>query len=210
MEKMIPKIETEGYTVVEEFISAERCLELIDELPQIETSGTRTLLRHELFRGLVEEARNHAVISAVISNLVAIQCILFRKTQAHNWSLRLHRDAIIPVSGTGVWPSAGLKEGMSCVRPPASFLDRCLALRVSLDGAPEGDIEVIPGSHRMSGDFSNENRTAITVPRGGALLFHPRLAHASSKLEQVTYRRVLHYLFAPSTPPDSYQWYYAV
>jgi hypothetical protein len=59
-------------------------------------------------------------------------------------------------------------------------------------------------------DTQKHNRslaTPITVPKGGALLMRPTLAHASSKLEAVHQRRVLHFVFAPKIIPQGYASY---
>ena len=205
---MSQEFEREGFTVVERVVSHSECELLIDALPQIETSGSRTLLALEPFRRLAERMRE-GVLSPHLNDLVAVECILFRKSSEHNWAVRLHRDAVLPIRGSGSWPTSGTKEGMECARPPRQFMDQCIAVRVHLDGAPIEDISVVPGSHLDTQKHDRALARPVTVPKGGALLMRPTLAHASSKLEAVEQRRVLHFVFAPNTIPQGYSWYEA-
>ena len=198
--------ESAGYAVVERVVSEEECDRLISSLPAIESSGARTLLSREAFRGLARKLRQD-LFPDYLGDLVAVECILFRKSQDHNWAVRLHRDAVLPIGGEGDWQPSGTKEGMECARPPRDFMDRCIALRVHLDGAPVEDISVVPGSHRDSEKHERRSATPIAVGRGGVLIMRPTVAHASSKLEAAQQRRVLHYVFAPQEVPRQYHWY---
>ena len=198
--------EREGFTVVERVVSDSECEVLIDSLPQIDSSGSRALLALTPFRRLAESMRN-GMLSQHLNGLVAVECILFRKSSEHNWAVRLHRDAVLPVQGSGAWPSSGTKEGMECARPPRDFMDRCVAVRVHLDGAPIEDISVVAGSHLDTQKHDRALAKPVTVPKGGALLMRPTLAHASSKLEAVQQRRVLHFVYAPEPIPQGYAWY---
>ncbi len=184
-------------------------------MPAIETSGSRTLLAQNDFRLLAEELRASAQLADSLADLVAIGCTLFRKSKSHNWGVQLHRDEVIPVQGDGPWESAGEKEGLQTAKPPHKFLNQCVAVRLQLDGAPHEDISVIPGSHRFDvcQSITELNRDAaipIAVPRGGALIMRPLLAHGSSRLGHSDQRRVLHFVFAPPTLPDNYRWYDSV
>lgn len=199
-----------GYAVVEQVVADEVCLALIAALPPIESSGSRVLLSLVTFRELAEQLRASSKLSRFVSDLVAIQCILFRKSTDHNWAVRLHRDAVLPIKGHGPWQSAGLKEGMECAKPPREFMDRCVAIRVHLDGATAEDVSVVPGSHLDAQKHDRAKARSVAVGRGGALIMRPTLAHASSKLRDVQQRRVLHYVFAPKRVPDGYGWYDAV
>lgn len=199
-----------GYQVVDEVLAPGACSQLIDALPEVRGSGSRTLLAQDAFRALAALMRQTPELTGLLSDLVAIQCTLFQKTAGHNWSVRLHRDAVVAVDGDGPWPEAGVKEGLRCARPPRALLDACVAVRLHLDGAPEGDLCVVPGSHASDEPAPREDATPVTVPRGGALVLRPTLLHASLKLQDATHRRVLHYLFAPPSPPPPYRWYWDV
>ena len=199
-----------GYTVVEGILSPGQCDELVSALPPIDTSGSRRLLAERTFQNLAAEIRNFPALQSILADLVAVQCTLFRKTRSHNWAVRLHRDTVVPIRGSGSWKSAGVKEQMSTAKPPREFLDECVVVRVHLDGAPDEDISVVPGSHKGSETRNRSDAVPIPVPRGGGLVLRPTLAHASSKLRHSENRRVLHYLFASPDAPSGYRWYYAV
>lgn len=212
---LLSQFENDGYAVVEGIVDSIRCDQLIDVLPAIKNSGSRTLLAQTDFRLLAEELRTSASLACLLSSLVAIGCTLFRKSKNHNWGVQLHRDEVIPVQGNGPWESAGEKEGLQTAKPPHAFLNQCVAVRLQLDGAPHEDISVIPSSHQLDASQSNhelhrEAAVPVAVPRAGALIMRPLLVHGSSRLSHSEQRRVLHYVFAPSTLPDNYCWYDAV
>ncbi|MGE3802527.1 MAG: phytanoyl-CoA dioxygenase family protein [Candidatus Kapaibacterium sp.] len=200
---------SDGYVVVEGILEAEQCGELIAALPPINSAGSRVLLFSSTFRDLARSLRNHSVLSEFIGDLVAVECILFRKSSAHNWGVPLHRDMVLPVKGIGSWESAGVKEGLDSVKPPREFLDRCVALRLQLDGAPVEDVSVVPGSHLDFLEGDRERAIAIPIEKGSALLMRPTLLHASTKLSYQGERRVLHFVFAPKVLPDGYSWHTA-
>lgn len=204
------EFERDGYTVVEHVITDQQCADLSSALPNIEGSGTRVLLTFTPFQTLASELRTHPELSPYVGDLVAIQCILFRKSSDHNWSVSLHRDMVLPIQGTGPWKSAGVKEGLDCVMPSRAFLDRCLVIRLHLDGAPVEDVSVVPGSHANDLEHARTDATAIPVAKGGALVMRPTLLHASSKLPYQGHRRVLHYVFAPRNLPVGYTWHQVV
>ena len=201
-----------GYEVIENVIPPDWRETLIAELPKISNAGSRKLLDYQIFRDTVSYIRNHPQLSQPLSELVAVQCTFFRKTKSHNWSINLHRDVVIPVVGEGEWHNAGYKEGIHFVRPPRHFLDRCLAVRISLDYAYEGDLYVIPNSHSEQNEKigTKENATLIKVFRHGALVMRPTILHGSSKLKNIESRRIVHYLFAPAKLPSTYFWYHKI
>jgi len=201
--------ERSGFKVVEQVISDAQCDELVAALPPIESSGSRVLLSLPAFRDLVPTLQAHTELAALLSDLVAIECIHFRKSSEHNWAVTLHRDSVLPVSGEGEWQPAGTKEGMECAKPPREFMDRCIAVRLHLDGAPVEDISVVPGSHLDAQRYQRGQAVPVAVAKCGALLLRPTLAHASSKLQGLGQRRVLHYVFAPRELPFRYGWHAA-
>ena len=203
------RLEKDGYTVVADVVSSSACTELVDALTDSGGVGSRTLLQRPRFRRLAASLRNHDDLESMLAAKVAVQCTLFHKTSAKNWGIRLHRDRVVPARGGGRWRSSGMKEQMAFVRPPPVFMRRLLAVRVSLDDAAEGDLEVLAGSHRDDRPLHRADAVPIPVPRGGALVMSPLLAHCSSRLRLRPARRVLHFLFAPSALPYSYQWYHS-
>ena len=200
----------QGVAVVPGVIDSDTCVDLLSTVREVSGAGSRTLLDSASIRDVARRLRNDEGLGDLLGGLVAVQCTAFVKTAERNWAVRLHRDRVIPVHGQGCWASAGLKEGMHCVRPPLQFLQRFVAVRLSLDGAPEGDLQVVPGSHADSRMPVRSEAQPVPVPQGGVLLMKPLLAHASTKLREVASRHVLHYLFAPLRLPSDYRWYYAV
>ena len=198
-----------GFEVVDNVIDEEQCNQLIEALPDINASGTRTLLDIPIFVAVVERCRSHYRLTQLIGRMAAVQCTYFRKSQENNWAIRLHRDRVVPLRGKGPWKGSGVKEGMNFVEPPNSFLSQCLAVRINLDSAMEGDLSVVPDTHDGGTELKKNSAISVPVPKGGALVMRPTLGHASSKLANAPYRRVLHYLFAPTQLPDSYGWYHA-
>jgi len=200
------EIEQQGFSVVEPLIDLDQSKSLISALPDISNSGSRTLLSIDRFRDLALQLRT-CHLAFLLSDLVAIQCIYFKKTAEQNWGVRMHRDRVLPVSGTGPWPDSGTKEGMQCAKPPREFLDRCIVVRVHLDGSATEDLRVVPGSHKDSNPPDFCISVSVPVSRGGALIMRPTLLHASSKLVCSKPRRVLHYVYAPTEIPENYRWY---
>ena len=196
--------------MIDDVLSQKRCDEVAEQLPVIGSSGSRVLLNIDCFRELAEELRSGEKMRDILETLVAVQCTYFRKTEEHNWSIRLHRDRVVPVKGSGPWDSSGEKEGMSCARPPREFQDQCVAVRLSLDDALEGDFLVVLGSHQSDNKPTREDAISVPVRKGGALVMRPSLLHGSTKLKAIPSRRVLHVLYAPVQLPGSYQWYHAV
>ncbi|MEO0975229.1 MAG: hypothetical protein AAFX85_19235, partial [Pseudomonadota bacterium] len=127
-------------------LDADQITQLCASLPAVEGSGSRTLLTIAQVRETAVGLRTLRPLATVLQQLVAVQAILFRKTRQHNWSVRPHRDAILPMQGRGSWPGAGRKEGRDSVHVPREFMDRCVVVRVHLDGTDHEDVSVVPGS----------------------------------------------------------------
>jgi Phytanoyl-CoA dioxygenase (PhyH) len=203
-------LERDGYFVLSNVLSPVECELVTSRLPSIASAGTRNLLDYEDFRLLASHLRNTTSLNGLLSRYVTVQCILFVKTLEHNWWVGLHRDEVMPMSGQGNWQDAGMKEGLPYVRVPSAVLGSMVAVRLHLDGAPEGDLSVVPGSHTNDDEPNRAVAFSIPVPNGGALVMRPRLLHASSKLRSSSSRRVLHFVFAPaSCLPQPYQWCHA-
>jgi hypothetical protein len=69
-----PDFEQQGFVVVEDVISDAACEQLVRSLPQIATSGSRTLLALLPFRMLVQRLREDALFQ-YLDGLVAVECI---------------------------------------------------------------------------------------------------------------------------------------
>ncbi|MEL7298473.1 MAG: hypothetical protein AAGJ86_12495, partial [Pseudomonadota bacterium] len=176
-------------------------------LPASDGAGTRRMLDQPLIRQTAATLREQPQLTPLIAEMVAVQCIYFHKDQTKNWSVRLHRDSAFPMTGDGPWPSAGTKEDQTYQRVPHEFAQQLIAVRLHLDGAPEGDLTVLAGSHLESTLIRSTAKHRCDVQRGAALVLTPALLHGSAKLETSPSRRVLHFVFAPMRLPYSYHWY---
>jgi ectoine hydroxylase-related dioxygenase (phytanoyl-CoA dioxygenase family) len=180
----------------------------------------RNLLSIPSIRHLATSKRVREVVEAVLgSNCFAVKGIFFNKTQTANWKVVWHQDLTISVrerrdaDGFGSWT---IKDGVLHVQPPADVMSSMLAIRLHLDesGPDNGPLRVIAGSHkqgRLSAAqiASLRKETAVTccVPKGGALLMHPLLLHASSACAVPKPRRVIHLEFAATELPQSLEWH---
>lgn len=143
----------------------------------------------------------------------------FNKTATSDWLVAFHQDRSIPVM-----PSAAAqqqsgwsqKEGMTFVHGPDILLKQLIAVRLHLDDSTleNGPLRVIPRSHQygtLTPESAKEIRDscqeeALLVEKGGAIAMRPLILHASSKSQVEKPRRVLHFLFAPSTLPNGLEW----
>ena len=211
-----------GFAIVPQLLSGSECDALVDRVAggASASGGTRNLLQQDWCSALARRLRQHAQLAALLMpDLVAVQCTYFEKSSARNWLVPVHQDLSIPVAkrvdqpGLDAWSE---KERALFVQPPAELLQQFIAVRVHLDActADDGPLRVIPGSHAW-GKLDAQAATAArqthpekvcTVDRGGAMLMRPLLLHASSKSTGTSQRRVLHFLFGPSTLPLRLEW----
>jgi hypothetical protein len=195
-----------------------------DGLLDADDAGSRNLLADAWCSSLVAPLRSSLQEAGVLPNdAVAVQCILFRKTQACNWKVPYHQDLSIPVAARvkhAALSGWSVKQDGEYVHCPTALLDRMLAVRLHLDpcGVDQGALRVVPGSHRL-GRLAPERIAAMdkrrdeiicTADAGDLLLMRPLLLHASSKAAKPDGRRVLHFLFAPPAPDFGLHWRIAV
>jgi Phytanoyl-CoA dioxygenase (PhyH) len=187
-------------------------------------AGSRRLLDEAWCAHLAGALRGDARIRSLLPrNAVAVQCTLFNKSPTKNWLVAFHQDLSIPVGSRVNSPECSgwsEKEGHLYVQPPVSVLERLVAVRVHIDDCPaeSGALRVVPHSH-MEGRVDpsqadalrqHHGETVIPVAQGGVLLMRPLLLHASSKATSLAPRRVLHFVFGPSTLPLGLEWRWAV
>lgn len=212
---IVETFDQDGYAIVSglaadrEVTAVARALERL----HIPGAGTRNLLRLSWCRALAQRLKvrlTHA--SALHSSFMALQCTLFDKTPECNWLVAFHQDLSIPVWPGIVDPSRGLsseKEGEKFVQASSEILETLVAVRIHIDdcGAESGPLRVVPGSHH-SGRLDDSARhklrvglgeTQCVVRKGDAVLMRPLILHASSKATTPSRRRVLHYLFGPTS-----------
>jgi ectoine hydroxylase-related dioxygenase (phytanoyl-CoA dioxygenase family) len=149
--------------------------------------------------------------------------VYFEKSSSNNWLVSIHQDLSIPVQArvdAAACSGWSKKDGVLFVQPPAAVLENIVAVRLHLDDSTptNGPLRVVPGSHR-SGRLTSQQAAELRgrsgvvdclVPKGGVLLMRPLLLHASSKAEELTPRRVLHFVFASPLLPLGLAWHSCV
>ena len=177
-----------------------------------EVQAVRALGKSRAIREIVEEVLGPGAR--------AVRGLLFDKTASANWKVAWHQDLLITVcerremAGYGPW---SVKAGVPHVQPPAKVLEKMLTLRLHLDdcGEDNGPLRVLAGSHRagiLTGEQidawreNNDSNTCL-VPRGGVLVMHPLLLHASSAAKKPGHRRVVHLEFASDQLDGGLQWH---
>lgn len=183
-------------------------------------AGSRTLLELPWCMSLALRIQSDPRLSSVWpTGTRAVLCTYFEKSPARNWLVALHQDLSIPVAertealGYSGWSK---KDGRLFVQPPLQVLEQSVAARVHLDACDEetGALKVVPRSHRLGRLRPQEALAArdehgersVPVSRGGLMLIHPLLLHASSKVIGNARRGVLHFLFGPLSLPGGVQW----
>lgn len=221
---LCPRLESEGYALVEAALTAQQCAALCASLSDIVqaagSGGERHLLRRAQIADLCREPALSGIVRDVLGDdAFAYKATLFDKTPEANWKVAWHQDLSIPVYGDGRpdgWKAWSVKAGVLHTQPPAELLARVLAVRVHLDpcGEHEGALRVMPGSHR-SGRLgaagierwkAGGTATPCPMQAGGLMLMRPLLLHASSTSAQPTHRRVLHFEFAAEDLPAGLDW----
>jgi ectoine hydroxylase-related dioxygenase (phytanoyl-CoA dioxygenase family) len=168
-------------------------------------AGNRTLLSQPWCRALAARIKSR---TPQLSLLRAVQCTMFEKSAASNWLVAPHQDLSLPINADS---SAGrtTSDGVRIARANAQTLAMCIALRLHLDDCDRNDgaLRMISGSHRngiITQDEISESVRAKDVDlqianSGDAWMMSPLLIHASSKTTGNSRRRVLHFLFVPSS-----------
>lgn len=209
-----------GFAVIENCYSQSECDRIISQIDGITGAGSRCLLDNDWCQEIAVSLKSR-IVSAVpeIASLVAVQCTFFNKSSSSNWFVAFHQDRSIPVGSavsTDKWTGWSRKEGMTFVHGPDELLAQMVALRLHIDDctADNGPLRVIADSHR-SGTLSPQDidvlrdssfEHQLTVNMGGVVAMRPLLLHASSKSRTIASRRVLHFLFGPTTLPEGLQW----
>lgn len=225
-------IERDGFVVVPQVLGDEAVSALVAAFEGIsEGHGVRRRENVYAVRNLLEALPAVAALAeapairALVTPILGDGCfpvrgILFDKTADANWNVVWHQDLSIAVAekreaaGFGPWSE---KAGVVHVQPPASVLERMLAVRLHLDDcdAENGPVQVLPGTHR-EGRLKNEQiqrsrqeieSVVCVVPSGGVLLMRPLLLHASSASQAPRHRRVIHLEYAADALPGGLQWH---
>jgi len=186
-----------------------------------DTYALRNILRAvpEVQATAIDEQLMTPVRSVLGQEARPVKAILFDKTAAVNWNLRMHQDNVISVQekievpGFTGW---SVKVGIPHVWPPAEILEQMLAARIHIDDCPleNGALNVIPGSHaegRLSSQQVTEwkktgTKVVCAASRGDVLFMRPLLLHSSAKSTKPSHRRVLHIEYAGCDLPGGLRW----
>ena len=214
-------LDADGYLVLPPFLAADECERLAAVAAGFgrNRAGSRRLLGHAAISETAARIRALPQLAGLLpDDAVAVQCTLFAKTKASNWSVTPHQDLGIPVDAHIDSPECtgwSRKESTLFVQPPTCVLKTLLAVRLQLDDHAEetGPLEVVPGSHLLGRlksteivKLASDRKVACTPRRGGAVAFRPLTIHASSKSKSPMPRRVLHFLFGPRQLPLGLRW----
>lgn len=203
----------DGYTIVPQVVTAEEIRRLLSDLEQStlrSRAGVRHLLSNPAVAEFATDRRMLGIAQSVLgSDAFPFKATLFDKSPDANWLITWHQDTALPLrekQETPGWGPWSTKEGIIYAHAPASALEKVVALRLHLDNSDEGNgpLRVIPGSHRQGvlSDQQVENivgkreRVTCLIKRGGVIVMHPLLIHASSKSQSDKPRRVLHIEYA--------------
>jgi ectoine hydroxylase-related dioxygenase (phytanoyl-CoA dioxygenase family) len=203
------QVAVDGFRTIRTHLDPDVLTGLRDSLFVNSRAGERCLLDHPLVRETAMELKAELIASGDLEpEAVAIQAIAFDKSTAANWKVAWHQDLMFPFARQIT--SAGfelpcIKEGVHYARPPATVLDRLLAVRLHLDDCDEsnGPLRVSPRTHLQgilkTSDIpemlaANGEFTCL-ANQGEALLMRPLLLHASSQATKPQHRRVLHLVY---------------
>ena len=211
-----------GYAIAPGLIGAEMVERARAACPPVGRAGMRNLLaRMPEAREIAESAPVRGVAAEALgAEAQLVLAILFDKAPGANWALGFHQDTVIAVAqridtpGFGPW---SIKDGAHHVRPPATFLQQMLTIRVHLDAADaaSGALAVIPGTHSAGLLDSAAIRHSVEaggavscdVEAGDAVLMRPLLLHGSPRAtREGGRRRVVHLEFAARPLPGPLRW----
>lgn len=213
------QLESDGFAIFPVCLDGDTVKRFRREFGRTE-APQRNLLSLPSIRALVTSKSVREIVEAALGpRCFAVRGLFFNKTPNENWKVVWHQDLTIAVSERreavefGPWTTKG---GVPHVQAPAEILRDILAIRLHLDesGPDNGPLRVLPGSHvagRLSAErissWDKKDSVICTVPKGGALVMHPLLLHASSACSVLTPRRVIHIEFAAGELPHGLDWH---
>jgi ectoine hydroxylase-related dioxygenase (phytanoyl-CoA dioxygenase family) len=207
-------LEERGYAITPGVLKSEEIEALLRCLAGLEShhnrAGIRHLLRQPSVAQLATDLRLLGIAQSVLGlDAFPFRATLFDKSPDANWLITWHQDTALPlcarheIAGWGPW---SVKEGVTYAHAPASALEKVVALRLHLDNSTSenGPLRVLPGTHRSGVLSDQEVETTVgkvkpiscLVAKGGVIVMHPLIIHASSKSVSTIPRRVLHVEYA--------------
>ncbi|HVZ15577.1 MAG TPA: phytanoyl-CoA dioxygenase family protein [Terriglobales bacterium] len=179
-------------------------------------AGIRHVLSHPAVASFAGDLRLMDLAREILGpDASPFRATLFDKSPDANWLVAWHQDTALPLAkkrDIPGWTAWSCKDGVHYAHAPASALQQVVAIRVHLDDSTleNGPLRVLPGTHQR-GVLADDEVHALaseiepvtcTVDRGGLVLMHPLLIHASSKCTSSQSRRVLHIEYASSRTLD--------
>ena len=185
-------------------------VELAEAPLQRTRAGARHILGCPAVARLAQDSRLIDLASEWLdAAAVPFKATLFDKSADANWLVAWHQDTALPISeyresaGWGPWSE---KAGVTYAHAPAKALERIVALRIHIDDstADNGPLRVLPGTHSLGVLSEAQIRklalqmrpVSCTVAAGGVVIMRPLIIHASSKLNSLAPRRVIHLEYA--------------
>ncbi|MCC3861653.1 phytanoyl-CoA dioxygenase family protein [Pseudemcibacter aquimaris] len=218
-------IETDGYEIIEDFLSKNNINKLITEIEEKNLAPIKGGFRNaeKVFPLIKGIASSRNVIEAARNYLSGepkfVRAILFNKTSDNNWLVAWHQDKAVTLSekcemdGWGPW---SIKSGVHHVQPPRAVLDNMITFRIHLDDTPKenGCLKVIKGSHNQGILATAEvveiaktsEQSYCEVSAGDCIAMRPLIIHASSKSLKPKNRRVIHLEYTGYDLPEGVNW----
>ena len=218
-------IDSDGFEVLEDFISSDEVAGLIGAIQSHQLGAARSGVRNAekkfaAINDLVTSSELRGRASEYLSgkpNLVRV--ILFDKTPENNWLVTWHQDKTIALSGKADiegWGPWSVKDGTHHVQPPLDVLNNMVTFRIHLDKTTRdnGCLRVIKGSHKLGilsaaeigKHVASYKPVECEVMAGSAFVMRPHLLHASSKALQPSNRRIIHVEYSVYELPAGLEW----
>ena len=201
--------ETAGFRIHSSIFNDDELLTMRAEVDSLQQKFGTACIRglrekSDFFRELANDSR---IRNLIPTKHTPVRSILFDKTPSQNWPVAWHQDLTVAVDakheieGYGPW---SLKDGVPHVQPPVSLLEGMTTLRIHLDDTPttNGALRVIPGSHLLGRLDSPTIKTQVSsgeliceCQAGDILQMSPLILHASSRSQNPSRRRIIHFEF---------------
>lgn len=218
-----------GFAILNDFYSPQEVNEMIcaienamPDRPAFRRSTDLFAIRQvmkeipELVTKVLNQKLKELIAAAFDENYFVSKSIYFDKPGNSNWFVAYHQDLTISVSEKVLVNGFGpftKKQDQFAVQPPVAILEKNFTVRIHLDHTDEtnGALRVIPGSHlagirRMEQVDNVKDELFCCVNKGGIMLMHPLLFHASGKSTGAQSRRVLHIEFSNHKLPEGLHW----
>ena len=212
--RSIARMAIDGYVIVDELLRTDEVDRVDESLADavVDSTGDRRFLDREWCRLLAHVVRHRLLkLRLLYRASQPVLCTYFCKDADTNGSSGLHRDLHLPLAArvdSGHFSDWTEQQDIPHARASSALLNSMLAVRLHIDdcGAGDGELYVVPGSHRAADIDAAQIR--CTGTRGSAVVMSPMVLRTSPRSQSLKTRRVLYFLFGPSDLPDGARWYY--